>query len=521
MGERDALEAAKAYASTFELESALPCLRKLAESIDLDVRVEALGLLVDLELLAAEPESAMNHLLELSQIYEGTELAALFYSKALFLSNYRSRPLDKSLELHKGFDRFFRDVKRYYPPARPLEAHRVRKVNHSLRIGYISPDFRLHSVAYFMMPFIAQFDKSHHDVFCYMLKPGDDVTRRMKRFAVAWRDCSEKDADETARMIYDDNIDILVDLAGHTQDNALPVIARRPAPVIVSGVGYMSTTGMEETDYFLSDNVCMPPYEGDKGFTETVLRMKHHAHLCYAPDEIYRSSARSRLKDLSEAAIAEMPVGGWSLDAAREMPSPAEAPCLRNGFVTFGSFNNFAKVSESVIYTWREILLRVPYARLLIKCKLASIPSGRRIILERFKKAGIQEERIMLEPYSPDYLLSYRNVDIALDTFPYNGGLTTCEALYMGVPVITLRGGTHGSRFGASILERAGLSGFDASSTSDYISRAVRLAESRQLLRDMHRGLRRQLMNQPLMDSAGYMRELEGIWQQIAVSRQH
>ena len=210
----------------------------------------------------------------------------------------------------------------------------------------------------------------------------------------------------------------------------------------------------------------------------------------------------------------------------REMPEvDLRAPMLKNGFITFGSFNNFAKVSEDLLYVWRAILDNVPRSRLVIKSKICSLDDGKAIVRERLGKIGIPLDRIELSPYSPDYLEQYRDVDIALDTFPYTGGVTTCEALYMGVPVITLRGKTHGSRLGASILAAADVKELIANSPMDYVKKAVRLSQRKELIAAYHVGLREHMKNSALMNGQLYMRELEknyrAAWQDYCRSNSH
>lgn len=248
----------------------------------------------------------------------------------------------------------------------------------------------------------------------------------------------------------------------------------------------MNTTGLSTVDYFLSDEVCLPTgAASDGGFTEKILHLPH-SHLCYAP-----------------GLVREMPAAG------------TVAPCLHNGYVTFGSFNNFAKVTDETLLLWREILEEVKDSRLIIKGKICSIPSGQAIVRERLAKLGICLSRVELLPYSPDYLEAYRGVDIALDTMPYNGGLTTCEALYMGVPVISIRGYSHGSRFGASILTNAGVKELVAENDVGYVRRAVQLGNSPELIGAYHSRLRADLIKSPLMDGRQYMRELEAAYRKI------
>ena len=374
---------------------------------------------------------------------------------------------------------------RVQPTAPPMEKRRTRTFSRKLRIGYISPDFRLHAAAYFFMPLVRDFDAASFEVTCYARGKRDRVTSLFRQKGVRWKDISRLSARDAARLIERDGIDILVDLAGHTQGTGLPVLAYRPAPVQMTAIGYMATTGLRAVDYFLSDVYCSPWDMGARGFTENVLRMPR-SHLCYAP------------------VLRKMPKGA------------GDAPFVKNGCITFGSFNNFAKVSDDMLALWRGVLERMKGARLVIKSKICSIPAGRKIVEDRLRRFGIPLAQIELRPYSPDYLEQYRDIDIAFDTSPYTGGLTTCEALYMGVPVITKAGGTHGERFSTSILENAGLSQLVARGEMEYVRKALELAASPDILRRLHRDLRARMEASPLMDAKGYMRDLETIYREIA-----
>ena len=374
---------------------------------------------------------------------------------------------------------------RIQPTAPPVEKRRTRTFSRKLRIGYISPDFRLHAAAYFFMPLVRDFDAASFEVTCYARGKRDRVTSLFRQKSVRWKDISRLSARDAARLIERDGIDILIDLAGHTQGSGLPVLARRPAPVQLTAIGYMATTGLRAVDYFLSDIYCSPWDMGARGFSEKVLRMPH-SHLCYAP------------------VLRDMPKSG------------GEAPFVKNGCITFGSFNNFSKVSDDMLALWRGVLERMKGARLVIKSKICSIAAGRKIVTERLQRFGIPLAQVELRPYSPDYLEQYTDIDIALDTFPYTGGVTTCEALYMGVPVITKAGGTHGSRFSTSILENAGLSQLVARGDMEYVRKAVELADSPDILRRLHRDLRARMEASPLMDAKGYMKDLEDIYREIA-----
>ncbi|MFC2607229.1 MAG: hypothetical protein ACFNY0_04005 [Selenomonas sp.] len=374
---------------------------------------------------------------------------------------------------------------RVQPTAPPVGRKRTRTFSRKLRIGYISPDFRLHAAAYFFMPLVRDFDAASFEVTCYARGKRDRVTSLFRQKGVRWKDISRLSARDAARLIERDGIDILVDLAGHTQGSGLPVLARRPAPVQMTAIGYMATTGLRAVDYFLSDIYCSPWDMGARGFSEKVLRMQH-SHLCYAP------------------VLRDMPKSG------------GEAPFVKNGYITFGSFNNFTKVSDDMLALWRGVIERMKGARLVVKSKICSIAAGRKIVKERLQRFGIPLAQVELRPYSPDYLEQYTDIDIVLDTFPYTGGVTTCEALYMGVPVITKAGGTHGSRFSTSILENAGLSQLVARGDMEYVRKAVELADSPDILCRLHRDLRARMEASPLMDAKGYMKDLEDIYREIA-----
>ena len=203
-------------------------------------------------------------------------------------------------------------------------------------------------------------------------------------------------------------------------------------------------------------------------------------------------------------------------DVIRAMPEAEyEAPVRKNGYVTFGSFNNFAKVTDEMLLLWRGILETVNNSRLIIKGKIASIDAGLQFAKKRLALLNFDLDRIEFRPFSPDYLEQYRDIDIALDTAPYNGGLTTCEALYMGVPVISMRGRTHGARFGASILTNAGVRELIAENDINYVRRAVQLAESPKLIAGYHAGLRANMKQAPLMNAQEYMHGLETAYREI------
>lgn len=480
----------------FRLDDEIPLLADLIEELTYKAKVlgeedlsytiyhqmlrRARGWLADALYLAGEAKGAAHELLMSSRLADESDEAAELYSKYLFMRNYRYLGA-KDGRLKAAVYDGMRVVRPY------AHDNVARSLQKKLRIGYISPDFREHSVSYFLPPLLRHFDGEQFIVFCYATGRSDAVTERLRTRRVTWRDLRGRPPRTAARLIAEDKIDILVDLSGHSQDNTLPIMAYRPAPVQISGIGYINTTGMSAIDYFLSDEICIP--KGDAaaeiGFTEQILRLPH-SHLCYAPEE-----------------IRAMPEAGY------------EPPLRKNGYITFGSFNNFAKVTDEILLLWRGILEAVRGSKLVIKGKIASIDSGIHFAKKRLSILNYDLRRVEFRPYSPDYLEQYRDIDIALDTAPYNGGLTTCEALYMGVPVISLRGRTHGSRFGASILTNAGVRELIVENDINYVRRAVQLAESPKLLEAYHMGLRANMKRSPLMDTQGYMNELESAYREI------
>ncbi|MFZ5908191.1 MAG: tetratricopeptide repeat protein [Nitrospirota bacterium] len=365
-----------------------------------------------------------------------------------------------------------------------------------LKIGYVSPDFRRHSVAFFIEPVLAGHNREQVEVYCYSDVPREDgVTGRIKGYADHWQDIAGMPDEQVAEKIRSDGIDILIDLAGHTAHNRLLVFARKPAPLQVTWLGYPATTGLSVMDYKIVDEYTDPPGKTEHFYTEKLLRMPA-GFLCYLPD--------------------------------RESPAVGPLPALSNGYVTFGSSNNFAKVTPEVMDLWARILEMLPASRLVIKAKSLSDRPTRTAVLERFTEKGIKPERLELlgwEPSSQAHLDLYNRIDIALDTFPYNGTTTTCEALWMGVPAITLAGRTHASRVGASLLANAGIPGLVAESPEEYLTLAFNLAGDIRSLASLRGKLRDSLSRSALTDSTRFAAELErsyrSIWQEWCRSEKH
>ena len=355
-----------------------------------------------------------------------------------------------------------------------------RDPNRRLRVGFVSGDFRAHSVAYFFEPLLQARDRSAVEVFCYAQTPRPDrVTERLMGLADHWLFTVGMNDEALAQRIRADRIDVLVDLAGHTAGNRLGVFACKPAPVQATWLGYPNTTGLAAIDYRLVDAVTDPEGPADALAVETLVRLDG-GFLCYAPP--------------------------------KDTPEVAPAPVLIQGFVTFGSFNNPAKLSDATVETWAELLGRVPDARLKLKGNAFADEGARELCLARFAAAGVAPERIAMQGWTGSldaHLKTYGEVDVALDPFPYNGATTTCEALWMGVPVVCLMGERHSARVAASLLTRAGLEALIARDGEDYIAIAAGLAADAARLADLRASLRPRMAASPLCDAGAFARSFE------------
>ena len=358
-----------------------------------------------------------------------------------------------------------------------------REGRKKIRLGYLSADFRQHVMFSFYYVMLQGYNRERFEVTCYSLgEKADGYTEYLKTLVDGWQDVQGKSLPELAEIIRQDGIDILVDLSGHSSGSALPVFALRPAPVQVSGLGWMESTGFSCTDYLLTDRYM----EGFDGEYEQYLAEKPFyltSQFCY--------TGRS------------------------DVPEPAGAPCRGKGYVIFGSFNAYYKLTPEVVELWSRILQLVPESRLLLKCYAFIDGRLQRELMGRFARWGIGNERLLLEPATTDYMNRYLEVDIALDTYPYTGGGTTLDALYMGVPVISMHGERRSSRFGLSILSNAGLGMLAVASPEEYIGLATGLAHDWQLLDELHLNLRHMLQASDIMNGKKYMQELETGYENI------
>lgn len=353
-----------------------------------------------------------------------------------------------------------------------------------LRVGYLSPDFREHSVASFIEPVLRQHDRSRFEVCCYSSLPmPDETTRRIREAVDVWRDIDKLSDGEAARLIREDRIDILVDLSGHTAGGRLGIFAARPAPIQMTWMGYPNATGLRTIDYRITDGVADPAGE-EAHYSEELLRLDG-CFLCYQP--------------------------------VTDAPEVAPLPALTNGHVTFGSFNNFSKINPGVLQLWAEVLKQVPGSRLLLKCPALTDATVRGRVSAALQALGIGTERVDLLGHTrtrQEHLALYARVDIAVDTFPYNGTTTTCEALWMGVPVLSLVGKRHAGRVGASLLSAAGLSDWLADTPESFVAIAQTMVADVTRLARLRGSLRGQLAESSLCDAAGFVRRLEAVMQQ-------
>jgi protein O-GlcNAc transferase len=365
-------------------------------------------------------------------------------------------------------------------PQAPLPAHAVRP---RLRIGYLSPDFRAHAVALFIRPVLRHHDRSAFEVFCYDCGRDENALTAMFRgLAEHWRNIADLSDAEAAALIRRDELDVLVDLAGYTRGSRVLLFARRCAPVQASWLGYLHSTGLASADVRICDRHTDPP-----GVTES----------------------------LHSERLARLPHSLWCYDAMHKTDAtgPTHVPSER---VVFGSFNQFWKISDASVALWLSILRQVPDARLVV----IGVPAGTVMdaFREQLQQGGLGGGRVTLLPRLDieGYFQAIGDVDIALDTLPYNGATTTLDALASGVPVVALTGDRSVARSGTSILRTLGMPELVAADPGEYVSINVRLARDRPWRERLRRALPEALARSPLMDAPGFTRDLEALYRRLA-----
>lgn len=419
------------------------------------------------------PEEAIQRLREALAL---NPTAVEPHSNILFLMSFVAEPEEYVEEARRYGEKV---AARASVLAARADASRLAVLPARIRVGLVSGDLRNHPVAAFVEGVLASLDRSRVEIFAYVtMQRDDDVTVRLRRLCDGWQSITGMNDESAAHRIRDDGIDVLIDLAGHTAHNRLSVFAWKPAPVQVTWLGYLASSGVASIDYVLADRVSLPE--------------AHHGHFVervwYMPNSLYCFTAPP--------------------DAPPVGPLPAQG----RGHVTFGSFQRMNKVSDATLEAWGRILERVPSARLRLQSKQMAEPAGRAHALERLRRFGVDTERVELAGPVADrtaYLACHDQVDIVLDTFPYPGITTTCEALWMGVPTVTLAGRTLLSRQGASLLHCLDLDDWVAHDVADYVERAARHAGDVAALTALRGGLRERARLSPLFDTDRFARDFE------------
>ena len=440
-----------------------------------------------LHMMSGNPEAAKDAFLRAAA---SPEHGAQAYSNFLLALNYQCANPDEVLAQHRQWACRFADGIASFDswPNAPRESRR-------LKIGYVSPDFHSHSVAFFAEPLLRTHDRARFEVHCYSASTRRDAMHeRLRGLADVWRDTAALDDPQLARCVREDGIDILIDLSGHTSKNRLRVFAMQPAPVQASYIGYPNTTGLSAIQWRITDAIADPP-GADAWYSEKLVRLSG-GFLRFSPP-----------------------------DAARKVSREASDAQVRRPGVTFGSFNLLAKMSDACLKMWADVLHAVPDSRLFIKNVAMVDADVRSHLLSRFRRLGIAKERLEFAPWNvslENHFRAYRDVDIALDTFPYNGTTTTCEALYMGVPVVSRAGNVHAARVGASLLSRVQLGELVAETSEDFVRICARLANDREHLLACRRTAHAQT-RRVLCDAESWIGELEGgyrmMWRQWCMAQ--
>ncbi len=456
-------------------DEAIACLRRAVE-LNPDLAVAYNTLAVALHAVGRADEAIANY----RRAVEISPDASGIHSNLLYALNFHSdQDAEALFAEHKAWG------ERHADPLTALSAPHPnnRTLQRRLRIGYVSPHFMNHAVNFFSEPILASHDHSRYEVFCYSsVAAPDETTARLRGLADHWREIGQLTDQQAADLVRQDEIDILVDLAGHIGENRLLVFAFKPAPIQVTYIGYQNTTGMQAMEYRLTDDYSDPPGLTDPFYTEKLVRLPQR-FFCYLP----------------------------SSDA----PPVGPLPALSCGKITFGSFNNFMKVTPQVLDAWVRLLERVPNSRLIILVDVED--SVKQSLAEVFARYGIETHRLTLANRRSrgEYLELIGRVDIALDPFPFNGHTTTCDALWQGVPVVTRSGTSYASRFGGSALATLGLGELISHSEEQYLQIAAVLAGDIPRLERLRGGLREQMANSPLVDCVSFTRNLEAEYRRM------
>lgn len=423
-------------------------------------------------MVQAKIPEALEHCQKSIELNPNSSLA--FSNLLLYMHYIPQSTKDDIWNLHKIYSKMFepKDLE-----LRPYlsEPRKDRKI----RIGLVSSDFRKHSVAYFIEPLLNKKDTTNYEYYTYAnVKIPDVFSQRIANLSTKWQSILQLSDVQAAELIRNDQIDILIDLGGHTADNRLKLFCLKPAPIQVSWLGYPDTTGLNAIDYRIADEYTEP--EGAENFSsEKIIRLPGGFH-CYS--------------------------------ALADSPDVAPLPSKKNGHITFGSFNNFAKCSNETIFLWSEIMKNVPNSKIVLKALSLGDKYVQEYAYKTFKTFGIERDRITMLARTSSlrkHFEKYGEIDIALDTYPYNGTTTSCEAMWMGVPLVSFFGPNHASRVGLSLLSHVGLQQLAAGSPEDYVNKAVALANEEELRTELRATMRQRLINSPILNAEHFARKFE------------
>ena len=415
------------------------------------------------------------------------EEAKKSYKQAIKLKPNYTKAISNLLFLYSGFDynpsTYLQEAKKYNEIIEKLVKFKFsswlcKEKPEKLRVGFISGDLRNHPVGYFLENFLSKITKSNLELYAYPTQfKSDDLSLRIKPFFSAWKPLIGLSNEAAAKLIHSDAIHILIDLSGHTSNNRLPIFSWKPAPIQISWLGYFASTGVSEIDYILGDPYATP-HEDKAHFIEKIWQLPE-TFLCFTEPNI------------------KLDVG----------PLPA----LSNDYITFGCFSKIARITDNVISTWSKILLGIPSSKLFLKDSSLSKDSIKEIIYKKFSLVGINKERLILEGKSPrdQYLKTYNRVDIALSPFPYGSVTTSAEGLWMGVPIVVMKGSHFNSRLGESIINNASLSEWIASNEDDYVFKATKFNNKLDDLAKLRSSLREQVVSSPLFNSERFCNNFE------------